>query len=132
MQDTRVKIAMSLTVVFLILSTSGLLFLIYYKTLAQTTPPLQPTGYFVEVEKLNVPLDITENPIGTFVVYAKDGTTVIWRENVKLSTYKNDKQLEEALDRWASPYIKKYEKKETLSNLAKTSEIIGQKLEHKE
>ena len=91
-----------------------------------------PTGYFVKVEALNVPEEITMTPIGTFVLYDKTGTKEIWRENVSLSTYVDDAQLEDAIDGWAVPYISNHKRQQALSSLAKTSKIINVKLEHKQ
>lgn len=93
-------------------------------------PTPQPTGYFVKVERLLIPQDITESPIGTFVVYAQDGKTEIWRENVHLPTYQDDTQLRLAICRWADPYIARWERQQALDILSKTSMIIGQKLAH--
>lgn len=91
----------------------------------------QPTGYFVKVESLNVPVDITTTPIGVFVLYDKSKATEVWRENVQLTTYQDDVQLENAIDDWAVPYIAMYERQVALSNLVKTSKIVGEKIEHK-
>jgi hypothetical protein len=92
----------------------------------------QPTGYFVKVEALNVPEDITAIPIGTFVLYDTTGTVEIWRENVALATYTDDTQLENAIDDWALPYIEKYAKQVALNDLAKTSKIVGKVITHKQ
>ena len=112
----------------------GLLVFVSILLVGAQIPPRdkQPTGYFVKVEALNVPVDITVMPVGTYVLYDKDGIKEIWRENVNLDTYIDDIQLENALDSWALPYIAKYERKVALSTLAKTSKIIGQKIVHKQ
>ena len=91
-----------------------------------------PTGYFVKVEALNVPNDITVTPIGTFVLYDKSGTNEVWRENVSLGTYQDDIQLEIAIDNWDIPYMDMYERQVALKALAKTSKIIGIKIGHKQ
>lgn len=92
----------------------------------------QPTGYFVKVETLNVPDDITIPPVGTFVLYDKTGAKEVWRENVQLATYSDDIQLQNAIDSWAIQYILMYEKQVTLINLATASKIVGKKIEHRQ
>ena len=119
-------IAISIVALFTGIVASSLFF-----ARGQVLPAPQPTGYFVEVQNLVVPQDITQTPVGTFVVYAKDGTTAIWQENVHLAKYTTDAELETVLDAWANPYIDRYERQQALDNLAKTSKIIGKKLEHK-
>lgn len=89
------------------------------------------TGYFVKVDSLIVPLDITQNPIGVFIVYTKDGNSEIWRENVRLDTYTTDEQLEKKVYEWANPYIADYERQKALQVLASTSLIVGKKIEHR-
>mgnify|MGYP001571221591 CR=1 FL=1 len=103
-----------------------------YLAIGQEPINKQYTGYFVKVEALNVPIDITTVPIGTFVLFDKSGSKEIWRENVALGTYTDDVQLEDVIDNWAIPYIEKYERQVALSNLAKTSKIVGQKIGHKQ
>jgi K+ transporter len=100
--------------------------------IAQIEETKNPTGYFVKVESINVPKDITNTPVGTFILYDKSGTMEIWRENIVLEAYKDDTQLETAIDYWAIPYISKYERKIALSNLLQTSQIVGQKIAHKQ
>ena len=82
------------------------------------------------VESLTVPSAINTQPTGTFVVYATDGKTEIWRENVKLNKYTDDDQLRAVLNAWANPYITRYERKIALQTLAGSSAIVGVKLDH--
>lgn len=116
---------------FIVLSSVAIIGIAVYKVYAQEPVP-QPTGYYIMVEKLTVPDEINTQPIGTFVAYQKDGTTVIWRENINLPTYKKDAQLQAALNSWANQYIKNYERQQALKDLSATSAIIGVKLGHVE
>lgn len=118
-------------VLFLAMLLASASVVIYFRLAFAQEPTPQPTGYFVEVQSLVVPQDITQTPIGTFVVYAKNGKTVIWQENVHLAKYTTDEELETVLDAWANPYIDRYERQQALDDLAKKSKIIGKKLGHK-
>jgi hypothetical protein len=114
---------------FLLLVTFGVLIFIVAATRGQET---EETGYFVEVGNLNVSQDITEIPVARFILYAKDGKTKIWQENISLSQgYSTDEALELALCRWADQYIASWERQQALDTLVKTSKIIGKKLNHK-
>jgi hypothetical protein len=125
---------------FLLLVTFGVLIFIVAATRGQDEERIvvfeetktEETGYFVEVGNLNVPQDITEIPVARFSLYAKDGKTKIWQENISLSQgYSTDEALELALCRWADQYIAAWERQQALDALTKASKIIGQKLNHK-
>ena len=127
---TREHATFGAIIFFILLMLGAMIRVIMLNVYAQGEEK-QPTGYFVKVEALNVPDDITATPIGTFVLYDKSGIKEVWRENVSLGTYESDIQLETAIDDWALSYIEKYERKVALSSLAKTSKIISVKIGHK-